>query len=337
MTHRLRVFLAYTPAELDRYYSTDALALLRLHCDVVQHSHDVVLDGAALAEAAAECDIVIAHRSVAGTDAAFSRMPRLLAFLRGAVDISTIDVAAASAHGILVARATRGFGRAVAELGAGLIFALARGIARADHGYKNGVPYVPPKAGQLMGATLGLVGFGHIGEQLASIGDGLGMRVIAFDPYAPPERLGDRARPLDEVLATADHVVCLAASTPETLGLFGAATFAQMKRGACFINLARGELVDELALEAALDSGHLAGAGLDVGSAADQKPAARLALRPDVVATPHVGGMTVAARAHQAMDTARQVLAIRDGGMPAEAVNATAATRLLNWQALHRA
>jgi D-3-phosphoglycerate dehydrogenase len=332
MTQRLRVFLAYTPAEFERYYSEDALALLRMHCEVVMQASPAVLDGAELAEAASDCDVVIAHRSVAGTDAAFSRMPRLLAFLRGAVDISTVDVDAASRHGILVARATRGFGRAVAELGAGMMLSLARDIARSDHGYKTGEPHVPAKGGQLMGATLGLVGFGHIGEQLAMIGAGLGMHVIAHDPYALPDRLGDRARPLDEVLATADYLVCLAASTPETRGLFGVATFARMKRGAYFINLARGDLVDEDALVAALDSRHLAGAGLDVGSAADQKPALRLAQRPDVLATPHVGGMTVAARSHQAMDTARQVLAIAGGQMPQEVVNAAAAARLSAWQ-----
>lgn len=109
--------------------------------------------------------------------------------------------------------------------------------------------------------------------------------------------------------------------------MFGTEAFARMRPGSFFINLARGELVDERALEAALDSGRLAGAGLDVGSGPDQMPAARLAARPDVVATPHIGGTTIAARAHQAMDTARQVAAIAAGRMPEGAVNADAASR----------
>ncbi|MBT2300980.1 hydroxyacid dehydrogenase [Variovorax paradoxus] len=327
----LRVFLAYTDVELERYYSPDALELLAQHAEVVRGDKVRVLEGAELAEAAAGCEIVIAHRSVAGTVAAFAAMPALIAFLRGAVDVSTIDLAAASARGILVGRATRGFGRAVAELGVGMMLDLARGIARADHGYKTGVPFVPAKARQLQGSTLGLVGFGHIAEHLADTGRGLGMTVAAFDPHAAAERIGTLARSLNEVLRTSDFVICLAASTPQTKGMFGAEAFARMKPGAFFVNLSRGELVEERALEAALDSGHLKGAGLDVGSGPDQMPASPLALRPDVVATPHIGGMTIEARAHQAMDTARQVVAIATGRMPEGAVNPEAASRVRDY------
>ncbi len=101
-----------------------------------------------------------------------------------------------------------------------------------------------------------------------------------------------------------------------------------MKPGSCFINLSRGELVDEDALEAALDSGHLRGAGLDVGRAPDQKPSARFMNRADVVVTPHIGGMTAQAREHQTMDTVRQVQALAEGRLPQGAVNAEAAHRL---------
>ncbi len=329
MKRDLRVFLAYTEAELERYYSQDALELLAQHAgEVVRSDSACPLEGVELARAAAGCQIVIAHRSVAGTEAAFAAMPVLIAFLRGAVDVSTIDLAAASARGILVGRATRGFGRAVAELGAGMMLDLARGITRADHGYKTGVPFVPAKARQLRGSTLGLVGFGHIAEHLADIGRGLGMTVLAFDPYAAAERIGTLARSREEVLGSSDFVICLATSTPATKGMFGTEAFARMKPGAFFINLSRGELVDERALEAALDSGHLKGAGLDVGSGPDQMPASPLALRPDVVATPHIGGMTFEARAQQAMDTARQVVAIAAGSIPEGTVNADAASRV---------
>ena len=324
----LRVFLAYTEAELERYYSPDALERLMQHAQVVRGDRARVLEGAELAKAAAGCQIVIAHRSVGGTEAAFAAMPELIAFLRGAVDVSTIDLAAASARGILVGRATRGFGRAVAELGVGMMFDLARGISRADHGFKTGAPFVPGKARQLQGSTLGLVGFGHIAEHLADMGRGLGMTVVAFDPHAAPERIGTLSRPLDEVLGSSDFVICLAASTPETKGMFAAEAFEKTKPGSFFITLARGELVDERALEAALDSGRLNGAGLDVGSGPDQMPVSPLAARADVVATPHVGGTTVDARAHQAMDTARQVAAIASGHMPEGVVNPDAASRV---------
>ena len=110
--------------------------------------------------------------------------------------------------------------------------------------------------------------------------------------------------------------------------MMNAGAFARMRRGACFVNLSRGELVDESALEAALDSGHLAGAAMDVGRAPDQMPSPRLASRPDVLATPHLGGLTPEAAEHQAMDTVRQVAALAEGRMPEGAVNAAEAHRL---------
>jgi D-3-phosphoglycerate dehydrogenase len=129
------------------------------------------------------------------------------------------------------------------------------------------------------------------------------------------------------MLGDADFVVCLAASTPATNRLMDAQAFATMRRGAFFLNLSRGELVDEAALEAALDAGHLAGAALDVGSAPEQMPPSGLALRHDVIATPHIGGLTREATDHQAMDTVRQVAALAAGRLPDGAVNPDAARR----------
>ena len=117
-------------------------------------------------------------------------------------------------------------------------------------------------------------------------------------------------------------------ATAETENLMDEAAFARMKRGAFFLNPSRGNLVDEAALRAALDSGHLAGAALDVGRAPDQMPTPELAAHPRVVATPHVGGLTPAAALHQAMDTVRQVAALAAGRLPDNAVNAEAAHRL---------
>ncbi len=151
--------------------------------------------------------------------------------------------------------------------------------------------------------------------------------VLAADPLT--RRVpAHRASPMAELLPRADIVVCLAISDAATRGLFGAEAFARMKPGARFINLSRGELVDEAALAAALDGGHLAGAAMDVGRAPDQRPSAALARRPDVVATPHLGGMTPEAMEHQAMDTVRQVAALARGEWPENAVNAAAAHRL---------
>lgn len=318
---RLRVFLTYTDDEFDSYYSEAGLAALQACADVVRNRTGRVLAGRELAEASAGCQVIIAHRSVAGSRDTFEHAPSLMAFLRGAVDISTIDVPAASDHGILVTRASAGFGTAVAELALAMIFDLARGISRTRHAYAQGQTPVVAKSREIAGTRLGILGYGRIGRQLAAHAGALGMSVRIHDPYVSPEELGRNAASFEALLAGSDYVVCLAPSTPQTENLMNRAAFALMKPDACFLNLARGELVDEDALLDALDQGRLRGAGLDVGRAADQKPSARFENRPDVVLMPHVGGMTVQAREHQTMDTVRQVAALAAGRWPEGAVN----------------
>jgi D-3-phosphoglycerate dehydrogenase len=154
------------------------------------------------------------------------------------------------------------------------------------------------------------------------------MRVAVADPFAKVTDPRITQAAFKEVVADSDIVFCLAISDASTRHLFNAAAFAAMKPGARFINLSRGELVDEAALIAALDSKHLAGAAMDVGSAPDQRPNPLLAARADVVATPHIGGMTPEAMEHQAMDTVRQIAALARGEMPEGAVNADAAFRV---------
>ncbi|WP_424810673.1 hydroxyacid dehydrogenase [Roseococcus sp. YIM B11640] len=321
--NRLRVFLSHGTDTFHGYFGDRALAALREHADVVRNTTDRDLRDAELAEAAAGCQAIIAFRGSPGTAETFARSPDLVAFLRCAVDISTIDVPAASSQGILVTRATPGFVDSVAELGLGMMLDLARGISRAGQAYRRGEKQPAPGGQiQLSGATLGIVGYGRIAKRLDAIASALGMRVLAHDPYARPETS------LDEVLTQSDFVVCLAISSPETANIMNAAAFARMRRGALFINLSRGELVDESALAAALDSGHLAGAAMDVGRAPDQMPSPVLASRPDVVATPHIGGLTPQAAEHQAMDTVRQVAALAEGKLPDGAVNAAEAHRL---------
>jgi D-3-phosphoglycerate dehydrogenase len=133
---------------------------------------------------------------------------------------------------------------------------------------------------------------------------------------------------LRTLLPQSDIVVCLAVSSEETALLMDQMAFAAMKPGALFVNASRGELVDEDALVDALERGHLAGAAVDVGMAPDQMPSFELASRPDVVATPHVGGLTDAAAEHQAMETVRQTEAILRGEAPPGSVNRAHATRL---------
>ncbi|MBR0673336.1 NAD(P)-dependent oxidoreductase [Neoroseomonas soli] len=321
--------MTHSEAELPHSFQMAPLDALRDCADVVFNRSGRILVGRDLADAATGCQAIIAHRATPGTAETFAAAPDLIAFLRAAVDVSTIDLVAASAQGVLVTRVSPGFSDAVAELGLGMMVDLARGVSRAGAAYRSGRVPRPGSGFQLNGATLGIVGYGRIARRLAAIARGIGMTVLASDPHVEIGDPGVVAVSFGALLKGSDIVVCLAASTPETIGLFGQGAFGVMKRGAVFINLSRGELVDEGALEATLDRGHLRGAGLDVGSAEDQLPPPRLARRADVVATPHIGGVTREARAHQAMDIVRQVTALSEGRVPEGAINVDAAHRLM--------
>ena len=325
----LRILLTHTPHMLANYYGDRALAALRRHGEVRLSPHGRVLDSPdALADAAAGVDVIVADRQVPVPAEVFAALPGLVAVCRVAVDVSTIDVAAASRHGVLVTRATPGFVQAVAELALGFMVDLGRNVSRAVVDYRAGLDPVPRMGRQLAGATAGIIGYGAIGRRLAALAVALDMRVLVADPYATVDGPGLRQVPLEDLLAGADFVVCLALATPETENLMDSAAFARMRRGAYFINLARGGLVDEAALRDALDTGHLAGAALDVGRAQDQKPSIMLSGRPDVIATPHIAGLTPEAAEHQAFDTVRQVEALAQGRMPGGALNPDHAARL---------
>jgi D-3-phosphoglycerate dehydrogenase len=326
MGHRLRLFLAYTEAEFANAYPPETFARLERSVEVVRHRGAEPLRGAALASAAQGCELVIGYRSTPCDAEALQGMPQLLAFLRAAVDLSTVDVAEASRQGILVTRVSPGFHGAVAELGIGLMIDLARGITYHRLQPEGGRGLAPRQGMELAGARLGFIGYGGIARQMNRLARALGMHTSAFDPLLHEADVP--LLPMNAVLQDADFVVCLAAAKPETRHLFDANTFARMKRGAFFVNLSRGELVDEDALERALDNGLLGGAALDVGSAPDQKPAARFIARPDVVVTQHIGATTTQARARQTRDTLAQVEEIVAGHLPAGAVNADAAHRL---------
>lgn len=322
----MKVFLSHTPAMRASYYGAGALAALRDIADVSLNERDEPLSGLDLARAAAGCDVIVADRMTPGTAETFDNAPDLAAFLRCAVDVSTIDIAAASRHGVLVTQATPGFGAAVAELAAGFMIDLSRGISRSVVAYRRGEAPEVRMGRQLGGSTIGIIGYGEIGRRLAALAAALGMRVLVFDPHT---RLDAHEQvPLETLLGEAHFVVCLAPATPETENLMDGAAFGRMRAGAFFINLSRGSLVDETALAAALDAGAIAGAAMDVGRAPDQQPSPALTARPDVVATPHIGGLTPTAVEHQAFDTVEQVRALSRGTLPAGSLNAEAASRL---------
>jgi D-3-phosphoglycerate dehydrogenase / 2-oxoglutarate reductase len=325
---RLRVYLSHSPEARANYYGDEALAKLREVAEVRLNETDRDLSGRELAEASKGCDAIVSYRLSHGPAALFENAADLVAFLRCAVDIRDVDVAAASVQGVLVTRATPGFVPSVAELVLGMMVDLARGISAATESYHRGEVQAARMGRQLAGSTLGVIGYGAIGGRLVETALALGMRVLVSDPHARAEDGRVAQVELPELLGEADFVVCLAVATAETENLMDAAAFGRVKRGAFFLNPSRGNLVDEAALRAALDSGHIAGAALDVGRAPDQMPTPELAAHPRVVATPHVGGLTPQAALHQAMDTVRQVAALAAGRLPDNAVNAGAAHRL---------
>ena len=323
-----RILLTHTPDMRRNYYGERALAGLCALGDVVLHESDAPLAGETLAAAARGVQVIVADRNTPGAAVVFERSPDLAAFVRCAVDIRNIDVPAASAQGVLVTRASAGFVPAVTELVAGFLVDLSRGVSRAVADYRaGGVP--PASMGrQLAGSTLGVIGYGAIGRRVAELGAALGMKVMVSDPHVRAAQAGVEQVELELLLGGADYVVCLAVATPETENLMNDQTFARMKPGAFFINVSRGNLVDEAALARALDSGRIAGAALDVGRAPDQMPTPVLARRADVIATPHVGGLTPQAIEHQALETVAQVAEIVKGRAPKGAVNAAQASRL---------
>src|SRR6266704_18586 len=166
------------------------------------------------------------------------------------------------------------------------------------------------------------------GEALVAAAQGC--EIVVSDFKTPGDALVFEKSPqlVAFLRCAADYVVCLATATPETENLMNDAAFAGMKRGAFFVNVSRGNLVDEAALARALDSGRLAGCAIDVGRAEVQMPNPAIAARPDVIATPHLGGLTPQAIEHQAFETVAQVAEIVHGRAPKGAVNSRHATRL---------
>lgn len=324
---RPRILLTHTPDMRANYYGAEALAGLEALGEVVRNDSDKPLDAAGIGRLAKNCEIIITDRNTPGPAEVFGQIPDTIAFLRCAVDIRTIDVGAASRAGVLVTRASPGFVAAVTEMAFGMMIDLARDITRAAVNYRSRRPVAPRKGIQLAGATLGLIGYGAIARHVAKIGHAFGMTVLAHDPFVVAADPFVRMTSRDEVVATADFLLPLAVATPETENLVDAALLRRMKPTAFLINLSRGNLIDEASLARALDEGWIAGAAMDVGRAADQMPSLDLAARNDVIATPHIGGLTPQAIAHQALETVAQASDILAGRLPAGAVNAPAARR----------
>ena len=314
----MKILLTHSPEARALYYGDRALAGLKRLGTVLLNERSPSLEGEDLIRAARDCDVIVSYRQSPGPAALFEKLPKLAAFVRCAIDIRNVDVPAASRAGVLVTQASAGFVTSVTELVVGFLVDLSRGITVSSSLYHS---KKAPKASlgrELKGSTLGVVGYGQIGREVVRVARALGMKVLISDPYVSDAQTVS----LDKLLAESDYVVPLATATAETESLFNEESFSKMKQGAFFINVSRGNLVDEAALEAALDSGRLAGCAMDVGRAPDQMPTPRLAARADVIATPHTAGLTLPAIEHQSLETVAQVAEIAKGKAPKGAVNA---------------
>ncbi|KAK4162873.1 putative D-3-phosphoglycerate dehydrogenase [Cladorrhinum sp. PSN259] len=261
-----------------------------------------------------------------------SASSKLRVVARAGVGVDNIDVEAATKQGIIVVNSPSGNIVAAAEHTIALLLATARNIPRGDITLKQGKWERGKLVGiEVGGKTLGIIGLGKVGFQVARMAIGLGMKVLAVDPYASPEvakRAGVaelKTKLDDEVLGSVDFLTVHTPLLATTIGLLKENEFKKMKKTARVLNVARGGVYDEDALVKALDEGWIAGAGIDVFTSEPVKEgssAERLARHERVVATPHLGASTVEAQENVSVDVCRQVVQILQGGLPTAAVNA---------------
>jgi len=251
---------------------------------------------------------------------------RLKVVGRAGVGIDNVDLSAATEFGVLVVNAPTANTIAAAEHGIALLCALSRNVAQADASMKAGewkrTKYVGTS---LVDKTLAVIGFGKVGSEVARRAKGLGMKVVAYDPYAPAERVravGAELVSFADALATGDFFSLHMPLTSSTQNLFNAETFGKMKKGAFIINVARGGVIEDAALLAALENGTVKGAALDVFEV--EPPAADhpLVRRPDVICTPHLGASTQEAQEAVAVEIAEAVVGALKGELSATSVNA---------------
>jgi D-3-phosphoglycerate dehydrogenase / 2-oxoglutarate reductase len=255
-----------------------------------------------------------------------ARCPDLLAVCSAGAGYDVIDVAACTAVGVIVCNNSGPGAEAVAEHALGFMLALCKKIALADRVVRR--ERIADRSGlagsELRGKTLGLVGLGPIGRRLVELCAPFEMEILACDPYLTPAQVEERGAAkveLHELLRRADFVLANCPLTSETRGMFGRAEFARMKPGAFFISTARGEIHDEDALHDALKSGEIAGAALDVFHREPPAPDHPLLALDNLIATPHIAGITAEATRELARAAASQWLAIFAGRMPPRLIN----------------
>jgi D-3-phosphoglycerate dehydrogenase len=275
----------------------------------VETAYDV--EGEALHEAVSDANALVVRSGTEVDRDLFEAAPDLIIVGRAGIGVDNIDIEAATDHGVIVANAPDGNVRAAAEHTVAMTFAAARSIPQAHTRLKAGEWAKGEYLGtEVNNKTLGIVGLGRVGQEVAKRLGSLGMDLVAFDPYIGEERasqLGAELADLDEVLDRADFLTVHTPLTPETEGLVGEAELAQIE-GGYLINCARGGVVDEEALAAAVEDGVLAGAALDVFAEEPLPDDSPLLGVEDIVVTPHLGASTEAAQENVATSIAEQIL-----------------------------
>lgn len=315
MSARPRVLVADPIAE-------DGIALLRSGAEV-----EVVrgLSEADLCARVAAADALVVRSETKVTARVIEAGQRLQVIARAGIGVDNIDVETATRRGVYVVNAPTGNIVAAAEHALALMLALLRQIPAADRSVRAAEWKRSAFLGrEARGKTLGLIGLGRVGSEVARRAAALEMKILAHDPYATEAKaqsVGARLVELDELLRSSDVISIHAPLTPQTRRLLDAAALAKVKRGAFLVNAARGEIVDEKAVAEALREGRLGGAALDVFDPEPPRGSPILAA-PRTVLTPHIGGSTVEAQENVAVDVAQQVLDVLAGRPPASAVNA---------------
>ncbi|MCS6950169.1 MAG: phosphoglycerate dehydrogenase [bacterium] len=272
-----------------------------------------------------EYDALVVRSETKVTAEVIEAARRLRIIGRAGVGVDNIDVAAATQRGIIVVNSPEGNTIAAAEHTIALMMAMARNIPQADRSLRAGEWKRSKFVGtEVYRKTLGIIGLGKIGREVARRAKGLGMNVVAYDPFTPTEvaeRIGVKLTDLNSLLAQSDFVTIHTPLNEQTRHLINAERIALMKDGARLINCARGGIVDEGALAEALRSGKLAGAAVDVFSKEPPPPDNPLIALENCVVTPHLGASTEEAQVNVAVDVAEQIVSVLRGGPARSAVN----------------
>lgn len=269
-----------------------------------------------------------------------AQCPQLLCVSSGGAGYDTVDVAACTRAGVAVVNQAGANAASVAEMTFALLLSLVKRLGESEAALRAGtaVSREALMGHEIEGRVIGIVGIGEIGRRVARIATGFGLKVIAYDPLLTDAQIAERgAAPVsfDALLEQADIVSLHCPLNTVTRGMVDAAALRRMKRGALFVSTARGGIHDEDALLAALESGHIAGAGLDVWQVEPPPPRSGLLQRPDVAAAFHTGGVTHEGRRKVAQGSATQILDMLAGRKPARLLNPEVWPRFLARLAEH--